>query len=226
MSDANTDTFARGAAIVSLIVAIAAMMLPYIEQRRQFQTLQKEELTVHLNPHADGLLRVTDRNFGPMGRLVQVPFGLTLSNTGYQNLSITLYSVSAGDNPNSTTYTGIDGGIFQSVQHPLELPIKLDSGESRSLVLFIGILVPPSVFEILSSINDPSLLTASRARDILGKHGIDLYGNKVSYTEYEPGSFLFSVKAENQKSPTFWSELFTGRGNTFIGSGTTYEVPK
>ena len=169
MSDTKTDSFARGVAIVSLFVAIAAVALPYFEQRRQFQVLQTEELAVRLNPHTDGPIRISDKNFGPMGRLVQVPWGLTLSNTGNQKLSITRYSVTTGASPNSTYYTGIDGGMLQSDQKPLDLPLTLEPGESRSLVLFIGILVPQSVYEVLSSLKEPSLRTVVNAGDALGK---------------------------------------------------------
>lgn len=226
MSNEKTDNFARGVAIVSLVVAIAAVAIPYLEQRRQFQVLQTEDLDVRLNPHTDGPLRITDNNFGPMGHLVQIPWRLSLSNTGNQKLSITEYFVTTGATPNSTSYSGIDGGMLQSDQKPLDLPLTLDPGESRSIVLFVGILVPPPVYEVLTSLKEPGLRTVGNANKALGKRGIDLYGNKVSYTEYAPGSSVRTVEPGNQKSPRFWYKAVTGRGNVFLTTATAYEIPK
>lgn len=226
MSDAKSDTFARSLAIISLFVAIAAIALPYIEQRRQFQVLQTEDLAVSLNPHTDGPIRLTDRNFGPKGRLIQVPWDLTLSNTGNQKLSIIRYSISTGASPHSNYYGGIDGGVLQADQKPLDLPLMLEPGESRSLVVFVGVLVPPAVYEVLSSLKKPGLRTVRSARDALSKRGMDIYGNKVSYTEYAPGIYELTVEPENQRSPRFWYEAVTGRGNTFLTSATEYERPK
>ncbi|MDR6949651.1 hypothetical protein J2Y39_004276 [Pseudomonas sp. 2957] len=57
----NSDKFARIMAVISLAVAICAILVAYLqqtyaldEQKRQFQILQKEDLTVRLNPHVDG----------------------------------------------------------------------------------------------------------------------------------------------------------------------------
>jgi len=157
----GSHKFARVVAIISLVVAIAAVAIPYLEQRRQFQVLQTEELDVRLNPHTDGPIRIIGNYLGPMGRLVQIPWRLSLSNTGNQKLSITKYSVTTGATPNSTSYSGIDGGMLQSDQKPLDLPLTLDPGESRSFVLFVGILVPPPVYEVLSSLKEPGLRTVS-----------------------------------------------------------------
>ena len=92
--------------------------------------------------------------------------------------------------------------------------------------MFVGILVPPPVYEVLSSLKEPSLRTVVNAKAALGKRGIDLYGNKVSYTEYAPGNSMLTVELENQKSPRFWYEAVTGRGNVFLTSATQYEMPK
>lgn len=227
MSDEkSTDKFARGIAMVSLLVAIAAVVVPYMEQRRQFQVLQNEDLAVRLNPYTDGPFHITDNNFGPMGRLVQFPWQLTFSNTGNQKLSIIKYSITTGISPNSTFYTGIDGGMFHADQKPVDLPLTLEPGESRLFVVLVGILVPSKVHEVLSSMEDPKSRTVSHATTVLAKQGLDLYGNKVHYQEYAGGGYMLTVEKENQKSPTFWYQAVSGRGNVFLTSAAAYERPK
>ena len=225
MSDKKSkDRLAIGIAIVSLVISIAAVALPYMEQRREFRVLQGEELSVRLNPHADGQFHITEFNFGPRGRVMQVPWELTLSNIGNQKLSITTYSVSSGISPNSTSYSGIDGGMFDLEQKPIYLPLTLEPGESRRFVLFVGILVPPKVHEALS-VGHLKLRTVGDATKILAKQGLDLYGNKVNYQEYAGGAYVISVEKTNQIFPTFWYQAVSGRGNICLASASTYERP-
>lgn len=126
MSDEkSTDRIARGMALVSLLVGTAAVAVPYMQQRSQFQVLQKEELVVRLKSSIDSPLRITEYSLGPMGRVVQIPWQLTFSNTGNQNLSITEYSITAGVSPNSIDYSGLDGGMFHPDQQRVDLPQTL-----------------------------------------------------------------------------------------------------
>ncbi len=223
MSDEkSSDKIARGMAIVSLLVAIAAVVVPYMQQRSQFQALQNEELVVRLNSSMNGPLRLTENSFGPKGHVVQIPWQVTLSNTGYQNLSISKYSITVGASPNSTYYSGVDGGMFTSDQQRVQLPFTLEPGESRSFRVLVGIIVPPRVYEVLSSIDGK----LSEARMVLAKQGVDLYGNEVNYQEFEGGSYLITLKKGSDKSPIYWFEVVTGRGNVFVTSETAYRWPE
>jgi hypothetical protein len=71
----------------------------------------------------------------------------------------------------------------------------------------VGILVPPKVDKVLSSIN-PKSRTVSHAETVLAKQGLDFYGNKVDYQEFAGGGHILFV---------------SGRGNVFGDSGTFYE---
>lgn len=223
MSDEKSaDRIARGVAIFSLIVAIAAVVIPFIQQRSQFQVLQNEELFVQLNSSTNGPVRITEISFGALGYVVQMPWQITLSNTGYQNLSISKYSITVGASPNSTYYSGIDGGMFDSDQQRIDLPITLEPGESRSFVVLVGVIVPPRVHEVLSSAQG----SLSEAMTVLAEQGTDLYGNEVIYQEFEGGNYLITVEKEIDKSPAYWYEVVTGRGNVFLTSETAYGWPK
>lgn len=186
--------------------------------------MHSEELALHLNPSVEGVFRITEHNFGPSGHVVQVPWRLTLSNTGSQTLSVTERTITTGGSAGSTWYTGIDGGMFQSDQKPVELPIKLEPGESRAFIVLVGVLVPPKVLAALSSLDDPKSRTVSAATRALGKEGLDLYGNQVSYREYGGGA-IFEVRRE-QNAPTFWYQVKTGRGKEFVTSAASYTEPR
>ena len=209
-----------------LFRSVVAIVLPRTEQRRQFRILQAEQLVIRLNPHVDGTFRITKNNLGPLGHVVQVPWGLTLSNTGNQKLSVIKYSITTGSSPNSTFYSGIDGGMVNADGKPVSLPFSIEPGDSRSFVVFIGTTVPSNVYEILSSNGNRDLPTIARAKIALAKRGIDIYGNKVAYQEYAGGGYLLTVDKENQKYPRYWFQVDSGRGNAFLTSGTQYETQR
>ena len=232
----SNDPVARATAIGSLVVSICTGLVGYFnygqqqltfqEQKRQYELSQSEQVTVTLNPHADGSFRLTNFDFGQMGRGVQFPWRLQLSNTGNQKLSIVGYEISSGTSPNSTNYSGIDGGMITPEHSAANLPMTLDTGDSRSFSIMIGVRVPPAVFQALSAIDDPSNRTTRQATIALGRKGLDLYGNKVEFQEFEGGAYSLSVSPEDQKSPRFWYAAATGRGNKFTSSASTYDRPQ
>lgn len=231
MDDSNKpDKLARAMAVLSLLVAISTAIVSYVqqnsaleEQRRQFQVLQKEDLAIRLNPHAEGRMELTGRRFGSAGTLVRSFWGLTLSNTGNQKLSLTQYRISTGASPDAYFYSGIDGGLLAADSTIEKLPIILEPGESRVLLLNIGFLVPDEVYSVLSALKKSDLLSADAVRVELARKGLDLYGNKVEFQEFPGGGVVISVDAHNQKSPTIWLQITTGRGNTFTASAATYQ---
>lgn len=231
MDDANKpDNFARAMAALSLLVAIATAIVSCVqqdsaleEQRRQFQVLQKENLAVRLNPYVEGRTTLTGKRFGSAGTLVRSSWGLTLSNTGNQKLSLTQYRISTGASPGALVYTGIDGGLSTDDGTAEKLPIVLEPGESRALLLDIGFLVPAEVYSALSSIEKPELLSAESVRIELARRGLDLYGNTVQFKEFPGGGASITANSSNQKSPTIWLQITTGRGNTFTISGAPYQ---
>jgi len=154
---------------------------------------------------------------------VQVPWGLTVSNTGNVKLSVTEYSISSGQSPNGMTYTGIDGGMLSQDGKGVALPLTMEPGDSRVLTIYVGILVPPKVHELLSAITDSRLKTVSQATKALAKQGLDLYGNEVQYEEYPDKSYILTVKNGDRKSQTFWYLAVTSRGSVFQTSAATYK---
>jgi hypothetical protein len=234
LDDTNKpDKLARTMAALSLLVAIATAIISYVqqssaleEQKRQFQVLQKEDLAIRLNPHVEGRATLTGQRFGSEGTLVRSFWGLTLSNTGNQKLSLTQYRISTGDSPGAYSYSGIDGGLLAADSTIQKLPIILEPGETRVLLLDIGFLVSDKVYSALSSLKESDLLSAQSLGIELARKGLDFYGNEVELHKFPEGGEIISVDSNNQKSPTIWLQITTGRGNTFTTSAATYQRGK
>jgi hypothetical protein len=225
MKEKTINLLAISMALLSLIVSVAAFIIPYREQKHQFEIIQSEILTVKLNPHIDGDLRITDINLGQMGRVIQFPVGLTISNTGNQKLSIINYDVWVNSSMGLTKYSEINGGIEDTKNTRVILPIVLEPGESKIFTLYVGIIIPPEASKLVTPINNEIYTNINKALVILAKAGIDFYGNNVDYQEYPEGGHTLSVTPENQKSPIIWFQAFTGRGNTYLSSGSWYSIP-
>jgi hypothetical protein len=193
------------------------------EQKQQFRLTQSEQVVVTLNPHAEGPFRFTNIKLAGT-EVVQFPWKLQIANTGNQKLSIINYQISGREEPGSTLYSGMDGGIFSEQGEPVRFPLILETGDSRALVAMIGVRVSGAVTDVLSSL-DPAARNTSAATMALGKRGLDLYGNSVEFEEYGGGTYTLSVAPENQRAPRFWFVATTGRGNPFAASASFYDRP-
>lgn len=224
MSTDQHDKFARVTSILALLIALSAIVIPYWQQSSQFEAQQRENLNVLLNPTVNGPVKLTGHNYGEMGKVIQMPWKLTISNTGNRQLSIINKRISLGETPDSQYYTGIDGGLFTQGYQPIELPIKLEPGESQSYYIYVGAMVPARVYEILYKLNEGKPVMDRVAMKALGYEGIDIYGNPVKYQDHGNDQFLIEFKSSD-KSPTFWLDLLTGGGNRFYGAAAKYSMP-
>jgi hypothetical protein len=233
MRSKNTDVVARVIGIGSLVVAILGLIGTFIyqrqaisEQQRQFVLLHSELLSVQIGRNLTDDLRITAYDFGNLGRVVQIPLLLTLSNVGEQALSVIEYELSAGDHPQASSYSGMDGGLYDQLGHKIVLPIELQPGESRKYLAYVGYLLPRKAADILTGIKKTGFIPFRMATENLGKNGIDLFGNAVTYREVQGGGSLISSDATQQMAPTIWIQTTTGRGNTFLASLKYFEPPK
>ncbi|MCG8085307.1 MAG: hypothetical protein JAZ13_06295 [Candidatus Thiodiazotropha taylori] len=215
------DNFARLTALLSLAVAIAAIAVPYFQQSQIQKSQSYEELRVILNPNTNGPILLKGSNFGKMGRLIQMPWQLIISNNSLRTTSILETSLSTGSEPGSTYYSGISGGIVDANYDPVEMPLVLEAGVSKSLYIYVGALVPSHVYETLDKINEGNPILDREAMKELGANGIDIYGNRVEYKAFEAGNFIIKY-LEPEKSPKFWLRLSTGQGNNFFATASKY----
>lgn len=229
MNDKSSDNFARVIAIVSLVVALLAIFVPYFQQRNtleqqneQFEALQQEELSVELNPYVAEKIYLTQINFEPLGHVVQIPWELTVSNSGHRQLSITKYDLLRTEPSGITSYSGIDGGLLTKESKSVNLPLTLEPGETKIFFLLVGVTVPQDVYNTLKVLNSGKPVQYSEATTALSRIGVDLYGNKLEYEELEGGGYHSYVDTENQKAQKFRCTIHTGRNNTFVVSASKY----
>jgi hypothetical protein len=220
MSSANKDSFARAISLLSLIIAIAAIYIPYYQQEKQ----HKENLIILFNPGlAVGDIILTNYSFKDLGRVIQIPWQLTISNSGHNRLSIVEYQLSMGVKAGSVLFKGLDGGIKNKDWQDEKMPITLDGGESKTFAIYVGVQANKEVYDILKSMSQNSdRISYKRAFRELAKKGYDFYGNKVWFKEYRDDSYELMVKNEHPASPMVWIELLTGRGNKFYSNGSNY----
>ena len=205
------DHVARWTAIASVVASLVGIAIQscisqnaLAEQRKQFEIQQSEQLSIQLDPQARGFFQVTNSNYGSMGYVVQFPWGLLLSNTGNQKLSITTIEIRNGIPPNQMSYTDIYGGILTGSSEKVQMPIVLEPGESKRLFIYVGIPVPKNVFEVFLDIAKRGVPDTGIARKELAlDKGLDFFGNAVSVKRYETGEFSMAYDLKKSNFPQF-----------------------
>jgi hypothetical protein len=204
------DKVARWVSILSLLVALLAVVVPYVQQQSQLQ----EQFTAELESLAAGSYKLTDTRHVDFGHVVQSRWRLTLSNVGTQKLSITRYVIFDVGPGRIMRYTGLDGGVLDTQGKPLPLPLILEGGETKVVELHIGAWVTPRVFSVLSAAAKDGQVPVAHANLLLARSGTDLYGNAVLLSESE-GASIREWKDKKTKSPTYEIQFTSGRGNRF-----------
>lgn len=234
------DPFARLVAFVAFVVAAVALGLPFFQQwlsgqrdLQLFDSFVQESVIAALDPYVNGEIRLTSHDLGTEGQVVQMPWQLTLRNAGDQETFIVEYALTRGDSGASMLHSGINGGFLSEVDsgvfgkklRPIQWPIALSPGETRSFTVLVGIPVPRAVFHILSSLGKPNPLDTRRAMIELAKNGTDLFGNDVEYREYPNDRFAI-IQRRQQPLPRYWLRLTTRRGNAIVTSVHGYDGTK
>ena len=210
---AAEDKFARVIALLSLVASMAAVVVPYVQQRAS----QEEQFKAELELRGKGSYKLAGINLGEHGKVVQSPWRVTLSNVGNQKLSITRYTLSEGKTPGARTYTGLDGGLTDEQGVAVQLPLVLEGGETRAFILHIGSLVSPKSVDLLQTYASDGSIPVEQGNLVLARTGVDLYGNALTLKEFDSG---YMVEWTLPKKPTYWIEVTTGRANSFRASSS------
>lgn len=210
---ATEDKLARIIGVLSLVVSTAAVLVPYFQQR----AVQQEHFIAELESKGIGSYRLTKINLGENGQVVQSPWRVVLSNTGSLKLSVVAYSLSSGLGPGEKRYSGLDGGLTDEQGNPVTLPIVLDGGETKTVVLSVGALAATKAIEILRRSAVEKSIPIEQGNLILARSGIDIFGNSVTLKEFEGGHL---IEWNKPQKPVYWIEITTGRGNVFRTSAS------
>ncbi|PZR46326.1 MAG: hypothetical protein DI523_18095 [Paraburkholderia fungorum] len=145
-------------------------------------------------------------------------WAVTISNTSDRRLSI----ISADlENLNGGQHTQIGG--FDTLQtmdeKSLDLPISLDSGEARTILVKAPMLLEKGVNDVLRKAEDDKHLDLSNMKlgevnTLLGEQDTDLLGNKVKLTVIDPKTSIRSMSSPFKRAENVLT-LMTGRGATF-----------
>ncbi len=208
----NTDWFARVIAILGLLIAMAAVIIPYYQSKND----EQEVLSIKTIPEGTGgVIKLSaDPN---KSRAVQVPWIFTLSNTGKVKLSITSYEIQQIEGQTVMMFSGLDGGLTSSENKFFKLPQSIDAGESITFRAHIGFIPSIAVQKHLSKEYEANgALDAHETFISLAKAGMTLYGGRAEYKEYKNGGRIISIDpASYENDPMYKVNFITGRGNVF-----------
>ena len=216
--ETKPDYFARTVAIMGLIVAIIAVIVPIWQSNRDAQ----EFLNIRMGTDSSGIVLLSDDR--KSSSVVQIPWLITLSNTGKVKLSITDYDVSILEGDARVRFSHLLGATYNIDNSPLELPITLDSGESKTFKVYLGFMAKPKVLDNLYELQaKQNLFTLNQSFKYLAKRNQTLYGGVATYREID-GSLTITTDSQFYlHEPVYQLEFRTGRNESFLirGSETT-----
>ncbi|CAE6849696.1 hypothetical protein R75461_07413 [Paraburkholderia nemoris] len=155
---------------------------------------------------------------GSLNGMAALCWTVTISNTSDRRLSI----ISADlENMNGGQHTQIGG--FDTLEtmdgKSLDLPISLDSGEARTILVKAPMLLEKGVNDALHKAEDDKHLDLSKMKlsevnTLLGEQNTDLLGNKVKLTVFDQNTWMRSISSPFKRAENMLT-LTTGRGVRF-----------
>ena len=216
LSESHKDIFARTISVLALLTAIAAIVVPYIQQQSQFRALHTEQLKIRINSFVSEPLLVTSYDHGEDGGVVQTPWKISISNNGNRKSSVVMVSAHNVKTNGNFTFAGVTGDILSMDHTPVELPINLGPGESQSYYLSVGFKVPKEVYHLLGEVGKDSRIPLNIVTNELSKIGIDLYGFPLRFSPVAGGGV--KLEADSRYPPPIIEVVVkTGLGNYFAG---------
>lgn len=205
--------------LASLAIAIASFYVSYQTKQLTMEEYISGKIEI---PFGNINIDLSGPNL-PSGTRIGVPFKFTLSNTGNRKLSIVKYDIFASSELGGKMwYSGIDGGLRDENGKPLQLPLTIDTGESRFGFVDIGILADSNAIKLLKS-NTTALKITRRDMDkILANNGIDVFGNPVVLEKYGDVGISITGPGQNYKEQILTVIFQTGKGTTLPLTATWY----
>jgi len=205
------DWFARITAIIGLLIACAAILIPLYQSKIDSQ----EALSITAIPKTGGIIKLSDDI--NKSQAVQIPWIITLTNTGKVTLPITSYTVEQIAGQGIRLFAGLDGGTTDSSNNFFPFPTNLGAGHSIAFRLHIGFIPTKDIQQKLRTIYlKKGPINYNAAFVELAKEGLTLYGGQAKYQEYPGGSHSISIEPSSYKSDPVYRITFTsGRGNAF-----------
>ncbi|MGR6859961.1 hypothetical protein ACU5EH_06215 [Aliivibrio salmonicida] len=213
--EAKPDYFARIIAILGLLIAIGAIVIPIWQNNHNAQ----EQLNIRMETDQSGIVLISDDR--KVSTVVQIPWLITLSNSGKVKLSITDYDATLLKGNARLGFSHLQGARYNMDGSTLRLPITLDSGESKTIKVYLGFMAEPEVLDNLYSLQEKQeVFTLNESFKYLAKRNQTIYGGVATYREIE-GSLTITTDAQFYLiEPVYQLEFRTGRNNNFAIKGS------
>lgn len=215
------DWFARITAIIGLVIACSAIMVPIYQSKEE----GKEALGITAKPEMEGIIRLSATTCSilqaesatDIARAVQIPWMITLSNVGRVTMSVIAYSVEQVQDHKTLLFNGLDGGATDSNNKNFIFPQRLEAGQSFALRLHIGFIPKLNIQQKLSDMClKKGQIDYQSALVALAEQGVTLYGTKAEFKEWPEGGYLITIDQSSYNAEPVYKISFTsGRGSVF-----------
>ncbi|MCG9579501.1 hypothetical protein L1D14_25160 [Vibrio tubiashii] len=216
--ESTPDYFARVVAILGLFVAIIAVIVPIWQSHSDAQ----EHISLRMGTDSSGIVLLSDDRSAT--RVVQLPWLITLSNTGKVKLSITDLDAFITEEQAQTRFPHLLGALYNLDHSDVRFPMTLDAGESKTIRVYLGFMAKEEILGLLYSLQaQKKKFTLIQAFKYLAKHNRTMYGGVVEYREID-GSLTITTDSQFYvNEPVYQLEFRSGRNEVFSirGSETT-----
>lgn len=146
-----------------------------------------------------------------------------ISNVGHRTMSIVALNLHRNDSQDREPF-----GFFEAPDKPVSLPIAMEAGASRRLLLLTAIKLDPKSIDILyrSDKLDNATSFDDLFNTLLFKAGRDHYGNTVRILPGTDGYARFEVEPSQPAQERFRLRVKTGGGNYFEDDFWWYKRPQ
>lgn len=214
--------------VLNLIIAAIALLvsgLSFWFSYYSFKSSKEERVSIVATPLSDNY---TTKVYS-MGNLIVLPlfWEITLSNNSDKSISLIDIEIHS-DEHDFYFYSNMFGGLYSNYDSPVEMPINLNSGESRKFAIKIGILCDSVASRIIKQ-NTPhqdlydTVGTWTRRNVILrmlSEKGIDFYGNETK-ANFD-GEKLLAYQVNPKKQQIFSVSFISSTKIAFSKSVSLY----
>ena len=169
-AESKPDYYARITAIIGLVLAITAIVVPIWQEHRN----EQERLTVWMRVNQNGVVLIPDDRGN--STVIQIPWLFTLSNTGKVKLSITGYDVFQLEHGGLSKFANLVGLVKYPDNTQVIPPITLDAGESTTIIMHIGFMAKTAVLDKLYKLHGESgAFTLNESLEVFSDFRLNVY---------------------------------------------------
>jgi len=193
----------------ALLVSLGALIVSWTALAQS----RREVLNVILDPHlSDYGSRLSAFPAPGFAGLLDGFWDYTLINNGDRTISVLSLDLKKLDARGVVMYSGMNGGVLDMSLKAVALPMSIEPGQSRRLVLKIRAPIDSLAFSYqIHAFPDSTIPSIVAAANILADKGLDFFGNRTRGIRADGRIVGFEVQ-ELTREPSFGVTVETGRG--------------